>query len=172
MGRARLVTVIISDVVSMELPAALLAFVDECELSDAEQQQQVRASASADSSRLARHPSRQRFGCSSTKTRPRRDVVEIAVLQKMAAALTLELEHIKQARANESTQLLADEPSHWQAKAERQSRLRATSQQENERLRAKVQAQKHVARRLVNVLKSRSTSQVSDHSPGEANVGN
>lgn len=133
----------------------LLAFVEDCELSDAddEQQQPLPAdytrSSSADSAQSR----------STQKTRPRRDVVEIAALKTQMEGLRLQLAELKAAkRSDEMTLLVGQSP--WQIEAQRQSRMRTAAQEENERLRAQTQTQMQIARRLTNVLKRNSGFQV------------
>lgn len=141
----------------------LLAFVDECDVGDAEHHQQQQAS--TDSTPGALHSSENNGSDSEEKeprTRPRRDVVEIAALQAQAAALALELQRVKQDRAvaGATSALLLTAASHWVSETDLQSRLRAAAQEENERLRAKMHEQMLIAKRLINVLKRNSASHV------------
>lgn len=156
----------------------LLAFVDECELSDDAMEQEPRQqqpqwwpAPSEDPTRRPRRPSCESTGSSSAssissvptpKTRPRRDVVELAALQKKVSALTMQLARVKDARsvAAETETTLLFQQSNWRIEAERQSKQRAAAQRENEQLKAQLELQKQVAKRLVNVLKRSSSNQV------------
>lgn len=144
---------------------ALLAFVDECDVSDADDPQPLRPQQQQELVRcapVARSPSSEGSSAASngppSKTRPRRIVQELTSLQTQATALTLELDTEKQIRRKKT--LLLTEPSPWRTECDRQSRLRAAAQSENEQLRDKLQAQTKKAKRLVNLLKRCPTSQV------------
>lgn len=155
---------------------ALLAFVDECDLTDdaqlEEQEPQLQPQwwpTPAEDPTRTRRPSCESTASSSSssvgsvptpKTRPRRDVVELAALQRKVATLTVQLARVQETRSfaaeNETTLL----QSNWRVEADRQSKQRAAAQRENEQLRAQLEAQKQVAKRLVNVLKRSSSNQV------------
>lgn len=135
----------------------LLRFVEECELSDAEDQVQSQ-------SRPQSQPQparRQSFGGAvrRRKARPRRVVLEIAALRAQVQALSLELDNVKAERQSGQKLLLVG-PSHWQLEAQRQSTRRTAAQQENERLRVQVQSKILTAKRLRNVLKRKAASPV------------
>lgn len=137
----------------------LLTFVEECDLSDAEDQQHVGGHQQPQPLPVHRHRS---FECSAEprrKSRPRRDVIEIAALRAQVKALSLELDKVKTVRQS-SREVLLIGPSHWQLEAQSQSRRRTAAQQENERLRAQLQAKVLIAKRLANVFKRNSPSQV------------
>lgn len=140
----------------------LLAFVDECDLSDDEDNQQVqkRSSPGEHAQRISKPMNNSEGG--KPKSRPRRDTVEIAALRRRLAILTLELERVNQKRSasTSGSKLLLTQTSLWYPEAARQSRLRAASQNENERLRAKIQAQLKIATRFVNICKRSPTNQV------------
>lgn len=154
---------------------ALLAFVDECDLSDAapleHEVQQIQPqwwpTPSQDPTRT-RRPSCESTASSSSsvssvptpKTRPRRDVVELAALQRKVAALTGQLARVKESRTFAVEQEATLVSSNWRMEAERQSTQRAAAQRENEQLKAQLETQRQVAKRLVNVLKRSSSNQV------------
>lgn len=86
----------------------LLALMGECHTSDTEDQQQLKQSPSP-SMEIARPPHRQsnrNANGAGPKTRPRREVVEIAALQTQEAALTLELQRVKTDRLNRGARAL------------------------------------------------------------------
>lgn len=123
---------------------ALLEFVDECDLSDASQQ---------DCAPTRKGPS------SSTPKQQSRNVREIASLQAQVASLTQQLKQVKETRSA-GANLGLDQGSYWQDEAELQSRQRFAAQEENERLRDQLQALKQVAMRLVNMMKRRPSIRV------------
>lgn len=154
----------------------LLEFVDECDLSDTENNQQQKRSPSIQEAGRPRCPSNLHVlnkGSRST-TRPRRDVVEISELKSQLADLILELENMKQNRSASAGQsgLLLKQTPHWYPEADRQSKLRAAAQKENEWLKAKTHAQMKIAKRFVNVLKRSSTNQVSICSDSPVSLAN
>lgn len=151
--------------VNMELQE-LLAFVDECYANDAanyqQQQRKQTLSPSVTSTRLQSERNAIGSDTAAPKTRPRREAVEYAALQAQMAVLTLELKAVKQKRSirGGGSALPLTGASHWLTETDRQSRLRRAAQEENERLRAKVQDHKKTAKRLVNAIKRNSTNQV------------
>lgn len=142
----------------MVLPLdSVLAFVDECELSDDAYQH------SQDTSRRPHRSSCESTASSGSetaapKTRPRRDVVEIKRLQEVEAALEQQLKLAKGFRSVHRP--AQQQPSPWKSAAELQSNRRAAAQRENERLRDRLQTQRKVAKRLVRLIKRSSTLQV------------
>lgn len=131
----------------MELsPAALLAFVDEC---DPEERPPATG--------LRRPSSKGPEGVPTN--RPRRRAVNMAALKSQVEALTLELAQVKAGRHIKERALLPGQ-SRWLIEAQRQSRMRTAAQEENERLRAQMQRQMRVAKRLASVLKRNSINQV------------
>lgn len=131
----------------------LLAFIDECYESDAENRQC--SSCNEQQPCLHQRPYPTDIECcreTVPKKFQRPETKEIAALQSQAAALTLELDEIRQRRSHGSA-LALNTPSHWQTETDRQSRLRAAALKVNERLKAKVQNHRQLAKRLVNVLK-------------------
>lgn len=93
------------------------------------------------------------------KKRQSRTAGEIACLQTQLAAFALQLKTIKQARAA-GTNVLLMHGSYWRTEAKLESKLRLAAQEENERLRAQLQAQKQIATRLLNMIKRRPSSRV------------
>lgn len=84
---------------------------------------------------------------------------EVASLQAQLLALSLQLKALKQTRSVGVDTLLTY-TSYWRMEAKDLSRQRTEVQQENERLRAQLQAQKKVSLRLVNLMKRRPSSRV------------
>lgn len=141
----------------LSLPA-LLAYVEECDVSDAEDLQLLQPKADTRSrsftSSTSSFASERR-----TKYRPRRDTVDIAALRSHVADLALELNKLQAVRGRNAL-ALCPPSSYWQIETQRQSRLRTAAQEENERLRAQMHVQKQIAKRLANLLRRNSFSQV------------
>lgn len=137
----------------------LLAFVDECDVGDTESHQ---CSASTDTP-YTHHPPLYSDIESNSEIAPKKfqrpETKEIAALQSQAAALTLELEEIRQSRSHGSA-LVLTAPSHWKTEADRQSRLRAAALKENEQLKAKVQGHRQNAKRVAKILKRTAADKV------------
>lgn len=93
------------------------------------------------------------------KTRKPRAAEETVSLQAQQLALSLQLKALKKTRSIGVDALLTF-TSYWRTEAKDLSRQRAEVQQENEQLRAQLQAQKQVALRLVNLMKRRPSSRV------------
>lgn len=129
----------------------VLGFVEECDVSDLEQQTEEGAATA-----VVGGP---KEAIEFSKKRLPRLSADIVSLRAQLDALTIQLKSIKQTRLARVDPLLVH-ASYWRTEANHLSRLRAEAQGDNERLRSQLQAQKRFATRLVNMMKRRPSIRV------------
>lgn len=122
----------------------VLGIADECGVSNLDQQ--------PEGSVLSREVVGPREVLDLSKKRLPRLQAEIVSLRAQLRALMIQLKSIKQTRST-GADLLLVHASYWRTEAHHLSRQRAVAQEENERLRSQLRAQRRFATRLVNMMK-------------------